>query len=462
MLLGLTVLAVLVMNFWMRTFDILMNSKVLKTEFQKIRLIPIRKCIRNEFCYFLDDSHTGPENGNRSQVPRESRNGKQALISKISFQTTENNPKDIKNGYGGEPNSAESKEVDNITYSQVTEDNKEIMKLMIVRNNSVKTGTVREWLSFAAASFKCTFIPTFDKISQDPYFQTPSKALQPDLPPLLVNPTDVCSESQPPFLLLLVLSSYRDNSENNRQSVRSTYGSVARGGQWPGRPLVIPVRLVFLLGKPPSQLQWLLVKADIKEHGDIIVGDFIDSYRNLTLKVLLGLRWTVDHCRRVRYVMKADDDTFINLPLLTTFLLERGERNSIYGHMYLHAPVQRGGQWAVSNSTYPLDSYPPYLSGTAYVLSQDAVESLLEASRYFPLLPVEDVYITGVLAVAGGVRRMFTQGFTYLNDLQTNICDFVLDLRFVGNCRDKYVLWNTLRIDDRRLCGADKVIPRMR
>ena len=53
--------------------------------------------------------------------------------------------------------------------------------------------------------------------------------------------------------------------------------------------LHVPVR--FILGKGDSNEDPELTKnitQEIKENGDIIVGDFIDSYENLPLKTLTG------------------------------------------------------------------------------------------------------------------------------------------------------------------------------
>ncbi|NXX47410.1 B3GT4 galactosyltransferase, partial [Tricholaema leucomelas] len=55
-------------------------------------------------------------------------------------------------------------------------------------------------------------------------------------------------------------------------------------------------------------------------HGDLLQGDFRDSYSNLTLKTLLLLRWAAAHCPSAAFLLKADDDVFVNLPSLTSYL----------------------------------------------------------------------------------------------------------------------------------------------
>ena len=59
---------------------------------------------------------------------------------------------------------------------------------------------------------------------------------------------------------------------------------------------------------------------------------FQDSYHNLTLKTVMGLKWVKDHCSQARFVMKTDDDIFVNLPKLHKALLaERAFASNIVG-----------------------------------------------------------------------------------------------------------------------------------
>jgi len=55
-------------------------------------------------------------------------------------------------------------------------------------------------------------------------------------------------------------------------------------------------------------------------HEDIVQADFIDSYHNLSLSHLSMYNWVVTHCKTKgspmpRWVLKADDDFFLNIPL---------------------------------------------------------------------------------------------------------------------------------------------------
>ncbi len=48
--------------------------------------------------------------------------------------------------------------------------------------------------------------------------------------------------------------------------------------------------------------------------------DILDSYRNLTLKHMLAYEWTIEHCPEVDFVLKVDDDTFVDTIHLPNYL----------------------------------------------------------------------------------------------------------------------------------------------
>lgn len=60
------------------------------------------------------------------------------------------------------------------------------------------------------------------------------------------------------------------------------------------------------------------------KYGDIIEDRFIDSYNNLTLKSLFMLKLLINHCSNsTKYLLKIDDDMYVNLDLIVQNLKER-------------------------------------------------------------------------------------------------------------------------------------------
>ena len=52
----------------------------------------------------------------------------------------------------------------------------------------------------------------------------------------------------------------------------------------------------------------------MEKFNDFIIGDFIDSYRNLTLKTFTGYRYVNEYCNLndLEFILMQDDDTLIN------------------------------------------------------------------------------------------------------------------------------------------------------
>ena len=56
-------------------------------------------------------------------------------------------------------------------------------------------------------------------------------------------------------------------------------------------------------------------------YGDIVQGDFVDTYRNLSLKAVVGNLWVSKFCSKAEFVVKTDDDMFVDLYEVKIFSL---------------------------------------------------------------------------------------------------------------------------------------------
>ncbi|XP_013061901.2 beta-1,3-galactosyltransferase 5-like [Biomphalaria glabrata] len=255
----------------------------------------------------------------------------------------------------------------------------------------------------------------------------------------------VCSSS-PPYLLVLQMSV--PSEINARNAVRETWASVASGRKWPNRVVNADVKVVFVIGHGTSndtRIDKEAVSAESATHGDILYLDMMESYRNLTLKVVSSLYWVKVTCPGVRFVAKVDVDTFVNVPLLVdTLLVEEIKLNfAILGYVYKKekSVVLREGAWAVSESLFPGPYYPVYASGCAYILSQEVVSKIVEAAPYIPMLPVEDVFLTGIMRhVIQCQLFSLDHYFTHKLDLKWSVCSMYLDQKIMGTSCDEVKL----------------------
>lgn len=207
-------------------------------------------------------------------------------------------------------------------------------------------------------------------------------------------------------LSLLILVSSAPNHKMKRQAIRYTWGNVASRSD---------VAVAFMLGAPEPTSNSSLHDEDV-HYRDIIVGNSIDSYSNLTLKTLSMLEWVAVYCPRVPRLLKTDDDVFVNVWHLLHFVSSPEHANAsrvVWGKVcHGRRPVRRlDHKCYLSPVQFPASMLPDYTAGAAYLLTTDTVQLLLAAARQEPYVRMEDVFLTGVLAAKIGVRRQHVPRF---------------------------------------------------
>ncbi|XP_060091114.1 beta-1,3-galactosyltransferase 5-like [Heteronotia binoei] len=204
-------------------------------------------------------------------------------------------------------------------------------------------------------------------------------------------PDKDCSKN-PPFLVILVTSQLSQTTA--RMAIRETWGK---------ERIIAGKRIVtyFLLGNNSHVYDQFAVTTESSLYKDIIRKDFLDTYYNLTLKTLMGLEWIHKFCSLSSFVMKTDSDMFVNTYYLTELLLKRNKTNRFFtGVLRIHDhPVRYpGSKWYVNKREYPGRKYPPFCSGTGYVLSTDLASEVYLISNKVPYFKLEDVFVGLCLA----------------------------------------------------------------
>ncbi|KAF7703337.1 hypothetical protein HF521_022344 [Silurus meridionalis] len=131
------------------------------------------------------------------------------------------------------------------------------------------------------------------------------------------------------------------------------------------------------------------------EHHDIIQSDFLDSYKNLTIKTMVMMEWLATYCQNADYAMKIDSDMFLNLNSLMTMLLKAPKENYITGLVANGAIVLRNpsSKWYLPKNVFPEDFYPPYALGLGYVFSLDLANKIIEGAKQVQAVYIEDVFL---------------------------------------------------------------------
>jgi len=256
--------------------------------------------------------------------------------------------------------------------------------------------------------------------------------------PYIISPGQLCDAGSP-FLLIVIPSV--PSHFNTRQTIRETIGLLAKENKFVrnvdrNRKMTdVSVKLMFALGQDGDKNTDMKVKNESRLYGDIFQAKFVDSYYNLTKKMLLVLKWVSFYCAEIEYLLKADEDVFVNVPLLVQYLEDfiPKLKGSIHGFMNHRPSVGRLGKWAVKFDEYPLSQYPDYMSGNSYVISGNIVPRMCMVAEYLPYMPIEDAFITGVLAKVIETNLIPHDAFTYWIEPAPEPCNFVKQKKITAN-----------------------------
>lgn len=219
-----------------------------------------------------------------------------------------------------------------------------------------------------------------------------------------------------PSTLVLIHSAPRN--WNKRNTIRQTWGQKDRRA-----------RVLFLLGAVASpKLQQQLVYEN-SVFADMIQGNFVDAYRNMTYKHVMALKWFTYYCPRAKYLLKTDDDVFVHSANTYDYLNSAAvdRRNLLFCSKLENARVSRSyrSKWRVSTKEYHDRYYPTYCPGFSIIYSPDIVFTLYKEAQRWPYFWIDDVHITGSLTKATNVtitplgsfyltraqRRSLTRGY---------------------------------------------------
>lgn len=153
-----------------------------------------------------------------------------------------------------------------------------------------------------------------------------------------------CLGSNP---LLLVLVHSAPKNYKKRKTIRETWGQEREG-----------MKLLFLLGSVNDSAMQEDLLTENNQYGDFVQGSFDDSYRNMTYKHVMAFKYAVYHCPQAKYILKTDDDIFVNTPLMMEFLKHImspfGARHLLLCNIIQKAKVLRSyrSKWRVGKCIY--------------------------------------------------------------------------------------------------------------
>nr|XP_054751181.1 uncharacterized protein LOC129256974 [Lytechinus pictus]XP_054751182.1 uncharacterized protein LOC129256974 [Lytechinus pictus]XP_054751184.1 uncharacterized protein LOC129256974 [Lytechinus pictus] len=220
------------------------------------------------------------------------------------------------------------------------------------------------------------------------------------------TPKSFCKDKD---ITLLALVSTHPHNANLRSAIRVTWGS-------PDYTKAMKVRVLFVLGRAAVETPGTvdLVQKESDNFGDILQANFVESFHNLTLKVILGLRWASSECSSAKFVYKGDDDMLVNFEHMTGYLNQLPvfkSQNLFMGNLMTMSPaIRTPSKYQIHREVYPFKYFLPYFSGGGYIMSATTVQKMSRMSETTRLIPIDDAY-AGILAYRCGVSLMHAGGF---------------------------------------------------
>ena len=203
---------------------------------------------------------------------------------------------------------------------------------------------------------------------------------------------------------LIILVQSRISHFSQRMIIRNTWGRSPSSDKkkW---------KTFFLVARSKYEQDSMLLNREFDEFEDIIIGDTYEDFYTLSLKLYMGFQWSIMHCK-YKYILKTDDDVFVNIRQLFTFLHAKNtpKVKLFAGNVQYRAFVFRTGRYGVSEDEYKKDVYPRYCSGGGYVLSADVVKKMHENVNKVTTMKIDDAYV-GELALLSGVDTFHDDNF---------------------------------------------------
>ncbi|KAH8420434.1 hypothetical protein KR009_010305 [Drosophila setifemur] len=222
-------------------------------------------------------------------------------------------------------------------------------------------------------------------------------------------PSNVCRKAERELLAILIVTSYAGHDalrSAHRQAIPQS--KLAEMG----------LQRVFLLAALPPRERFLRQEQLVSEQqrfGDLLQGSFLEDYRNLSYKHVMGLRWAAEECKeRAKFIIKLDDDIIYDVFHLRRYLeaLEVGQpklatSSTLLSGFVLDAkpPIRlQANKWYVSREEYPHALYPAYLSGWLYITNVPTASRIVaEAERDSTIFWIDDTWLTGVVRSRLGI-----------------------------------------------------------
>lgn len=224
----------------------------------------------------------------------------------------------------------------------------------------------------------------------------------------LINRTDFeytisqwkCKEASNSFPLVVTLVQSKPQNIVQRNAIRTTwFNSDAR------------MLSYFVLASAESEELQKEIKKENEQFNDIIQGNFIDSVENRIYKHAMTFKWFSNNCGEADYLIKIDDDVFMNVPAVIEYLRSKETNKSDINGYRDRAQLQiKADEEIISPDYHKYLVFPEYAMGFAVIYSNYFVNAAYPKLKPSRLALHDDIYVTAIIGLALNMK------ITALND----------------------------------------------
>lgn len=147
----------------------------------------------------------------------------------------------------------------------------------------------------------------------------------------------------------------------------------------------------FLIGKTESTDLQEQIESENQQFNDIIQGEFVDNWFD---KQLIFFQWTLTECAGAEYMIQVNDDMFVNMAAVCTYLLkENTEIADVFG-VFIPEDENERRQTQLSN-----EIYSNYMQSNAIIYTKHFIESSYASmEKWFLSRSEENIGLIGIEA----------------------------------------------------------------
>ena len=181
------------------------------------------------------------------------------------------------------------------------------------------------------------------------------------------------------------------------------------------------IQILFVIGRDKNQTVEIELIREMEAHCDIIKGDFDDNYMNMTIKLAFGLSKVSKLCK-TEFVLKMDDDTFVNFNRVLDNLPNISEVNmSYFGWPCWPHEIHDGKNFNIrlrkygfTFSDFPFQYATAYAYGFGIILPFNAVKTFVKEYQYVPYVRLVDDFYLGYILARSGFKCCETDALVYI------------------------------------------------